>query len=204
MANSRFRFEEVLFLRIDFHQLNLTRGSSYIPLKSWIANKKEIINPKNENDEECFKWGIIESLHHEEIKSNPERISNLSRFADKYYWSGLEFPVALNKIGVFEKKKDISVKVLGAEDQKLYPLRKSKYNGQKHVDLLLITDGDKWHYTAIKNMSRLYGSSNSKHKGKSHICSNCLQAFHSTESRDKHYEYCKDNEAVQIEMPEED
>ena len=33
----RFRFDEVLFLGVNFHQLNLTRGSSYLPLPDWIA-----------------------------------------------------------------------------------------------------------------------------------------------------------------------
>ena len=32
LLNSRFRFDEVLFLDINFHWLNLTRGSSYLPL----------------------------------------------------------------------------------------------------------------------------------------------------------------------------
>ena len=32
---------------------------------------------------------------------------------------------------------------------------------------------------------------------------NCLQSFSLEESRDKHYEYCKDNEIVRIEMPKE-
>ena len=43
-----------MFMDIDFHKLNLTRGSSYLPLPKWIANKKAIINPKNEKDEELF------------------------------------------------------------------------------------------------------------------------------------------------------
>ena len=30
-----------------------------------------------------------------------------------------------------------------------------------------------------------------------------MQGFHSETSRDKHYEYCKDNEAVRMEMPKE-
>ena len=34
-----------------------------------------------------------------------------------------------------------------------------------------------------------------------HFRINCLQGFCSEESRDKHYEYCKDNEVVKIEMP---
>ena len=67
LANSRFRFEEVLFLRIHFHQLNLTRVSSYIPLPKWIADKKAIVNSKHENDEECFKWAVIAGLHHKKL-----------------------------------------------------------------------------------------------------------------------------------------
>ena len=69
LVNSRFVFDEVLFLDVSFYQLNLTRGSSYIPLPDWIANKKAVINHKNENDEECFKWGVTAALHHKEIKS---------------------------------------------------------------------------------------------------------------------------------------
>ena len=45
LLNSQFVFDEVLFMNIDFHQLNLTRGSSYVPLPQWLARKKAIINP---------------------------------------------------------------------------------------------------------------------------------------------------------------
>ena len=31
VANSRFIFDEVLFMDINFDQLNLTRGTSYLP-----------------------------------------------------------------------------------------------------------------------------------------------------------------------------
>ena len=53
LLNSRFRFDEVLLLDANFHQLNLTRGSSYLPLPDWLVRKKAIINPQND-DEECF------------------------------------------------------------------------------------------------------------------------------------------------------
>ena len=54
LLNSRFVFDEVLHLDTNFYQLNLTRGSSYLPLPDWLVKKKVIINPHNEN-EECFK-----------------------------------------------------------------------------------------------------------------------------------------------------
>ena len=68
LLNSRFRFDEVLFLNTNFHRLNLTRGSSYLPLPDWIENKKAVINPPND-DEECFKWAVIAAS---EVGKNPQ------------------------------------------------------------------------------------------------------------------------------------
>ena len=197
LANSRFRFDQVLFLDVSFHWLNLTRGSSYILLPDWIVKKKAIINPQND-DEKCFKWAVIAPL---EIGKDPQSVSNLRKFADNYDWSGLEFPVAINKISVFEKKNDISVTVLAPKGSEIYIARKSEHKSSKNIELLLVTNGECRHNTAIKSLSRLLGSRNSKHAHKQYFFLNCLQGFHSELSRDKHYEYCKDNKAVRIEMP---
>ena len=204
LTNSRFMFDEVLFLDVNFHQLDLTRGSSYIPLPDWIANKKAVINPKNENDEECFKWAVTAALHYKKIKSHPERVSNIVGYTNNYNWSGLEFPVAINKINEFEKNNDTGINVLGVQEQRIYTCRNSKHYDRKNVvHLLLIDDEERRYYTVIKSLSRLLGSSNSKHKSKQHFCLNCLQGCHSETSRDNHFKYCKDKEAVSIEMPKE-
>ena len=108
LENSRFRFDQVLFLDVSFHQLNLTRGSSYITLPDWVVKKKAIINPHND-DEECFKWAVIAAS---EIGKDLQCVSNLKKFADNYDWSRLEFPVTINKIGIFKKNNDVSVNVL--------------------------------------------------------------------------------------------
>ena len=121
LLNSRFVFDEVLYLDVNFHQLNLTRGSSYLPLPDMIA---AVINPQN-GDEECFKWAIIAVDKWMDIDSHPERVSNLREFTDNYDWSGLEFPVSLKQIGKFEVKNDISVNVLGLEGKDIYILRNS-------------------------------------------------------------------------------
>ena len=80
LVNSRFRFDEVLFLDINFHWLHLTRGSSYIPLPDWVAKKKAIINPQND-DEECFKWAVIAAS---EIGKDPQHVSKLKKFENNY------------------------------------------------------------------------------------------------------------------------
>ena len=105
LPKSGFTIDRIMHLDVNFHKLQLTRGSSYITLPSWIASKKAIINPTNENDEECFKWAVTAALHHEEINNNPERISKLKTHAENYNWQGLEFPMAVRKISKFEKKQ---------------------------------------------------------------------------------------------------
>ena len=67
LTNSKFVFDRVLHMDIEFHRLNLTRGSSYFPLPDWLTKKKAIINPKN-SDLECFKWAVIAAMKWEEIE----------------------------------------------------------------------------------------------------------------------------------------
>ena len=113
LPKSGFTLDSIMHLDISFHELQLTRGSTYINLPAWIANKKAVINPQNQKDEECFKWAVITALHHEEIDFHPERISKLKPYSDLYNWKGLKFPVAVNQIEKFEKNnKDIAVNVL--------------------------------------------------------------------------------------------
>ena len=211
LLNSRFRFDAVLFLDVNSHRLNLTRGSSYLPLPDWLARKKAIINPQND-DEECFKWAVITASKWMDIKFNPECMSNVRKFADNYDWSGLRFPVSIKDIDVFETKNNVSVNVLAVEDRDIYIHRKlqsligaksaeSNYRRDCEINLLLIFEDDRWHYTAIKSLSRLLASTNSKHHSTQHFCMNCLQGFTFESSRDEHYAYCVDNETVRVEMP---
>ena len=95
--------------------------------------------------------------------------------------------------------------MLGVEGKKVHILRRrSKYeSGKKVVNLLLIAEREQRYYMAIKSLSRLLISNNTKHKHKQHVCLNCLQGFPTKISRDNHFKYCKDNKTVRIEMPKE-
>ena len=117
LLNSRFVFDEFLYLDVNFHQLNLMRGSSYLPLPDWLASKKAIVNPHN-NDGECFKWSVI-AVENAGMK-DPQRVSNRRKLTDNYHWSGLEFPVSIKDIGKFETTNNISVNVLAVEGRDIY------------------------------------------------------------------------------------
>ena len=131
--------------------MNLTQGSSYLPLPNPLRNKRAVINPKNENDEECFKWAVIAALHYADIRFHPERILNLRKFEDNYDWSGLEFTLSIKGISEFVKKTDIIINVSGVKENKFYILKGKKYDySKKAVNLLLKADRECMHYTAIK------------------------------------------------------
>ena len=71
---------------------------------------------------------------------------------------------------------DISVNVLSVEDKHVYICRKG-WRHQRGINLMLIFEGDKWHYSEIKSSSRLLSSSNSKYKRKQYFCTDSLQGF---------------------------
>ena len=126
LLNSRFVFDEFLYLDVNFHQLNLMRGSSYLPLSDWLARKKAIVNPHND-DKECFKWSVIAA---EKVgMKDPQRVSNFRKFTDNYDWSGLEFLVSIKDIGKFETRDNISVNVLAVEGRDIYIHRKGRRMG---------------------------------------------------------------------------
>ena len=82
LSDSIFVFDEVN-MDVNFHQLNLTRGSNHLPLPDWLARKKAIINPNN-SDVECFKWAVIAAMRWEETGKNPEQITKLKRFGNDF------------------------------------------------------------------------------------------------------------------------
>ena len=124
LLNSRFVFDEVLYMDVNFHQLNLTRGSSYLLLPEWLACKKAIINPHNK-DQECFKWTVITASRWEDIDSHPEKISKLARFEADFDWSGIGFLVSVKGvIKKFELRNQISINLLAIEDRQIYICRK--------------------------------------------------------------------------------
>ena len=157
---SGFTLYKIMHLYINFHRLVFTRGSSYTELPKWIKSKKAVINSQNK-DEKCFKWVTIAALHHEEIKHHPERISLLRPYENQYNWKGLEFPVSIKKIDKFEKNSpDIAVNVLFSNKKIIYTAHRSER--KKQVNLLMIAEGEKRHYTTIKGISRLLLKLNGK------------------------------------------
>ena len=199
---SGWQFDRIEHLDININPYNPLSASLYIKLPKKLADKKAIINVKNEKDNECFKWAVTSAVFPAE--RDGERLSKQMREdSEKFDWTGIEFPVSLKQIDKFENQNNYAINVLGYEGV-VYPLRISKKNEQhceQVINLLLIANEETNHFCWIKNMSRLLSKQGSNHNGKRHFCYRCLNSFYSEKSLDKHKEYCQNNEAVKIEMP---
>ena len=82
---------------------------------------------------------------------------------------------------------------------------KSKYNlnRENQVILLMITDGEKCHYFAVKSLSALLRGIISKHEG-GFYCLNCFCSYNTKNKLKKHKSVCENHDYCYVEMPKED
>ena len=74
---------------------------------------------------------------------------------------------------------------------------------ENQLILLMITDGEKWHYLAVKELSELLTRITPKHEGR-FSCLNCFHSYSTKNKFKKHYDVCKNHHYCYVEMPEED
>ncbi|CAH3164961.1 unnamed protein product, partial [Porites lobata] len=121
---------------------------------------------------------------------------------------GITFPIKENDINKFENLNPdlpgINVFYLDEKDC-IRPAREIKKNKdyKNTIDLFLIQEDGKSHYTLIKNFHRLVRSQKTgSNNGKLFICKRCFWHFSKEELLDKHIEYCSNNKTAVAKMPE--
>ena len=96
------------------------------------------------------------ALNHEQIKKDPQRISKIKPSIDQSNWKEIDFASHEEDWIKFElKNKSIALNALYVpyNTEEIRHAYKSKYKlkYENQVILLMITDGKKWHYLAVKN-----------------------------------------------------
>ena len=176
----------------------------YIDSPQWLKNKKSTINPKN-NDDKCFQYAVTLPLNLNSIDNHPERISKIKPFINKYNWK--DIPAMSKDWKRFESNNEIALNILYVphNTKKINIAYKSKHNltRVKKVILLMISNGKKWHYFAVKNLSGLLGGITSNHAG-DFYCLNCFCAYSAKNKLEKHKKICENHDYCNVEMPTED
>ena len=91
MKGSDFIFCSVQLMYYKCHKVHFNRGGSYIDSPDLIKKKKATNNPKNADDKR-FQYAVAVTLNYEKIKWNPEGVSNIKPFINKYNWKGINYP----------------------------------------------------------------------------------------------------------------
>ena len=98
----------------------------YFPIKNlselislgWLQGKKETIinNNNNNNNNNNFQNTLDDALNYQTIEKNPQRISKLKPYINKYNWERLNFPRRSKERQKFEQNNHtIALNVLYVE-----------------------------------------------------------------------------------------
>ena len=111
MRGSEFEFDGVNFLSYDFNKTSINRGGSYINSPKWLKDKTSTINPKN-NDDKCFQHATTLALNLDQIKKDPQRVSKIKPFIEKYNWEDIDFPSNSKDWKKFECNDEVALNIL--------------------------------------------------------------------------------------------
>ena len=203
MKGSDFVYSGIDYFYYDLNKVSISKGGSYIESPKWLKDKKAIINQKNENFK-CFQYATTLALNFDKISSHPERVSKVKSFIDNYNWNKINFPSNRNDWNWFEVNKDIALNILYVpfKTKKIEIAYKSKYNlvRNNQVILLMISNGENWHYLAVKSLSRLLRGVSSTHDG-GYYCLNCFHSFRTENKLNAHKNVCENRDYCKVELP---
>ena len=164
------------------------------------------MNQKN-NDNKCFQYAVTLALNIDQINDRPERISKIKPFIEKYNWKDIDFPSTSKDWKKIELNNEAALNILYVPyGTKIIEIAyKSKHNltREKQVILLMICNGENWHYLIVKNLSRLLRAITSNHAG-DFYCLNCFRSYRTKNKLDAHKKVCKNHDYCHIEMPTKD
>ena len=206
MKGSDFEFDGVNFLYYDFNKTSIYRDGSYIDSPKWLKDKKSTINP-GDNDHKCFQYAVTLVLNLNRINKHPQIISKIKPFIDQYNWKDIDFPAMSKDWKKFELNNEIALNILYVphNTRKIHVAYISKHNltRENQIILLIITDGEKWHYLTVKNLFGLLRGITSNHAG-DFYCLNCFCAYSTKNKFEAHKKICENHDYCHVEMPTKD
>ena len=137
MRVSDFIFNSVQLLYYKCHNINFRRGGSCFDSPDWIKKKKSITNPKN-IDDKCFQYAVTVVLNYGEVKWNPERVSDIKPFINKYNWKGINYPTKIDDWKTFEKNNPTIALNLLYIKEKICPAYILKHNSTREKQIILL------------------------------------------------------------------
>ena len=136
-----------------------------------------------------------------------KRISEIEPFIEQYNWKEIDFPSTSKDWKKFELNNGIAINILYVphNTKKIHVAYKSRYNltREKQVILLMISNGESWHYLVVKKLPGLLRGITTNHK-EDFYCLNCFCAYSTKNKLKEHKKICENNKYCNVEMPTKD
>ena len=166
-------------IEINAVRHNPLQVGTYIPTPNGL---KGVVNVKN-NDNKCIIWSILANFY--PAKQNSERLNKYTARELDLNVTGVRFPTPIADIKKIEEQNNMSIHVF-LYDKEVTPFRISKQEKDRHVNLLILNDADRFHYVLIRSFRLLLKEKSTNVK----FCFNCLQRFSHQKYLDNHKPYC--------------
>ena len=159
-SNYNKRKNQVILLMINDEANNChylaVKNLSELNSLGWLRGKKEAII----NNDNSFQNALYDALNYQNIENCPRRISKLKHYINNYNWEGIEFPAGskdCKKLNEIIMTIALNILFIPQTTEIISVAYRSEYNHKrkKQIILLMITDGKKWHYLAVTNLSAL-------------------------------------------------
>ena len=123
----------------------------------WLRSKKEAII----NDDNHFQNALDDALNQQNIERDPQRISKLKSYINKYNLEGIKFPAEPKYWKRFERNDQaiaLNILFIKQNTETIRVVYRSEYNNKlkKQVLLLMITESKNRHYLAVTNLSAFH------------------------------------------------
>ena len=224
MVNTLFTFtasgsgcilDKILELDVNFATFNPIRGSSYLPTPPELDASRLLLNIRKRQDHNCFLYCFTATWH---LKNGPllyvaSRDSIARRTSPDTYSrrnplahqakGEFEMQMGFGQMLRFEKLNNCKINVFRYTEKQLVPLRVTREtNDNFEIDLLLVDDGQEYHYILIQDLLRLVslvkGTTSLQHRV---LCRNCFHVCTNGNTYKRHQVSCLQHEPAVVKMP---
>ena len=154
---SGWQLEDIESVFLQISRYKPIRGGTHIPTPEFLKGKYAIVNMQNFHDNLCFIYCILAFLY--PATDNPQRVNHYKKHLHKLKYEGIKMPMAVKDIEKFEKMNNLIINVYACErgGSEIWLRRISKKRG-KAINLLMIEDDGRYHYTLINDLNILLKS----------------------------------------------
>ena len=207
--------DKLVDLDVKFATFNPIRGSSYLPTPPELDASRLLLNIRNLQDHNCFLYCFTAAWHlkHGPLlynsgsdsiakRTSPETYSRRNPLAHQAEGE-FEMPMGFGQMLRFEKLNDCKINVFRFSEKQLVPLRVTRETKDNlEIDLLLVDDGQEYHYILILDLLRLVslvkGTTTLTHRV---LCRNCFHVCMNESTYKRHRISCLQHEPAVVKMP---